>query len=284
MRIRMLVAVAALAVAGACAHGSTRSDTVSDEALARVPPDQMASVNQARLDVNKATDSVARENLRLNKAKKYVDVANNEVKIAQEQLNRDKSAQDAANYARNDQASTQSQSAMGLARQREQVANAHVKAANELVNYAQARVDAAQKAVDLANARLEQAKFKAVQASDKAAAANIDGPAIAKKVEDARIGLEQERAKVSQAKANASATRTSWIALRDQLPADQRFGVGGSGSTSDTAANLSGKTGTNQTKSGHENYDIDTQNTDPNRGPMSNNPALYDDKELFNLL
>jgi colicin import membrane protein len=284
MRIRMLVAVAALAVAGACAHGSTRSDTVSDEALARVPPDQMAAVNQARLDLNKANDSVARENLRLNKAKKYVDVANNEVKIAQEQLNRDKSAQEAANYARNDQASTQSQSAMGLARQREQVANAHVKSANELVNYAQARVDAAQKAVDLANARLEQAKFKAVQASDKPSAANIDGPAIAKKVEDARIGLEQERAKVSQAKANASAARTSWIALRDQLPADQRFGVGGSGSTSDTAANLSGKTGTNQTKSGHENYDIDTQNTDPNRGPMSNNPALYDDKELFNLL
>ena len=56
--------------------------------------------------------------------------------------------------------------------------------------------------------------------------------------------------------------------------------MGGSGA----AANLSGKTGTNQNSSGRENYNIDTNNTDPNKGPMSNNPALYDDKELFNLL
>lgn len=283
MRTRVLVVTAALAFAGACATGSSvKSDTVSDETLARVPAEQMASVNQARLDVSKAQDSLNRENLRLSQAKKYVDVANNEVKITQEQLNRDKAAQEAANYARNDKAATQSQSAMGLARQREQVANAHVKAATDLEAYAQARVNAGQKAVDLANARLEQAKYKAVQASGDRAVNNIDGQAIAKRVEDARIALEQERAKVSQAKASATAARTSWVALRDQLPADQRFGVGGSGS--DTAANLSGKTGTNQTPAGTENYKIDTDNTDPQKGRMSTNPSSYDDKELFNQL
>ena len=288
MTMRVLVLSAALAFAGACAHGSARSDTVRDDVLARVPPDRMAEVNQAREDVNKAKDNLARENLRLNQAKKYVDVASNEAKIAEDQLNRDKAAQEAANYARNDKAATQSQSAMGLARQREQVAQAHGKAANDLVVYAQERVNAAQKAVDLANARLEQAKFKAVQASGDPAAKNIDGDAIAKRVEDSRVGLEQERNKVTQAKANASASRSSWVALRDQLPADQRFGVGGSGPASgagsSTAANLSGKTGTNQTPTGRENYDIDTHNTDPNKGPTSNNPSNYDDKDLFNLL
>jgi len=284
MTMRVLVVSAALAFAGACAHGSARSDTVSDDVLARVPPDRMAEVNQAREDVNKAKDNLARENLRLNQAKKYVDVANNEVKVSEDQLNRDKAAQDAASYARNNQATTESQSAMGLAREREQVAQAHVKAANDLVAYAQARVNAAQKAVDLSNARLEQSKFKAVQASGDPAVKNIDGDAIAKRVEDTRVGLEQERNKVSQAKANAAASRSSWVALRDQLPADQRFGVGGSGSASGTAANLSGKSGTNKTQSGHENYDIDTRNTDPNKGPTSNNPAVYDDKDLFNLL
>lgn len=282
MRIRVLVVTAALAFAGACAHGSSRSDTVSDEALARVPQTQMASVNQARLDVSKAKDTLSRENLRLNQAKKYVDVANGEVNIAKAQLDRNQSAQQAADYARNDQATTQAQSALGLARQREQVANAHVKAATELVNYAQERVTAANKAVDLANARLELAKFKAVQASGDPAAANIDGQAIAKKVEDSRIALEQERNKVATMKANAASARTSWISLRDQLPADQRFGVGGSGS--DTAANLSGQTGTNQTQAGGENYNIDTDNTDPQKGRMSTNPGHYDDKDLFNLL
>src|SRR5262249_11870936 len=158
------------------------------------------------------------------------------------------------------------------------------KAANDLVSYAQGRVNAAQKAVDLANARLEESKFKAVQASDASAAKNIDGDAIAKRVQDTPLGVEQERNNVSQAQRNACASRSSWVALRDQLPADQRFGVGGSGSTSDTAANLSGKTGTNRTESGRENYDIDTRNTDPNRGPTTNNPANYDDKDLFNLL
>jgi len=282
MRMRVLVASAALALAAACAHGSSRSDTVSDEALARVPPDQLGTVNQARLDVSKAKDNLARENLRLNQAKKYVDVANNEVKIADEQLNRDKAAQEAANYARNDQGATQSQSAMGLARQRQQVAQAHVQAANQLVNYAQERVNAANKAVDLANARLESAKFKAVQASGDPAANNIDGQAIAKRVEDARIALEQERTKVAQMKATATSARTTWTSLRDQLPADQRFGVGGSGS--DNAAHLSGQAGANPNDTTRENYNIDTQNTDPNRGQLSNNPSHYDDKELFNLL
>ena len=51
MRMRVLVVTAALAVAGACAHGSSRSDTVSDEVLARVPPNQMASVDQARTEL-----------------------------------------------------------------------------------------------------------------------------------------------------------------------------------------------------------------------------------------
>jgi len=282
MRMRVLAGFAVLAVAGACAHGSTRSDTVSDEVLARVPPNQMGGVNQARLDVSKAKDTLARENLANEKAKRYIDVANNEVSIAKAQIERNESAQKAADYARNDSGSAQSQSAMGLARQREQVANSHVNAAQELAKYTGARVVAAQKAVDLANARLEQAEFKALQASGDRAVNDIDGQAIAKRVEDTRVALEQERAKVSQTKASASAARTSWVALRDQLPADQRFGVGGSGS--DTAANLSGKEGTNQTPANRENYNIDTKNTDPNKGPMSNNPALYEDKDLFNLL
>jgi len=282
MRIRVLVVTAALAFVGACAHGSARSDTVSDEVLARVPPNQMGGVNQARLDVAKAKDTLARENLAHEKAKRYIDVANNEVSIAKAQIERNESAQKAADYARNDPATSQSQSAMGLARQREQVATAHVNAAQELEKYSAARVGAAQKAVDLANARLEQAEFKAVQASGDRAVNDIDGQAIAKRVEDTRVALEQERAKVSQTKASASAARTSWIALRDQLPADQRFGVGGSGSG--TAATLSGKEGTNKTPANRENYDIDTRNTDPDKGPMSNNPALYDDKDLFNLL
>jgi len=276
MRIRILAVTAVLAFAGACATGSSaRSDTVSDEALARVPAADMASVNQARLDVSKAKDNLARENIRLTQSKKYVDVADGEVKVAKAQLDGNQSAQKAADYARNDQATGQAQSALGLARQREQVANAHVIAANLLVTYAQERVTAANKAVDLANARLELAKFKAVQASGDPAAGNIDGQAIAKRVEDARVALEQERTKVATSKSNAAAARTSWVALRDQLPADQRFGVGGSGSGSDTGSNQS---------QGRENYNIDTDNTDPQKGQLSTNPGHYDDKDLFNQL
>ncbi|HTS80745.1 MAG TPA: hypothetical protein VMH40_09125 [Myxococcaceae bacterium] len=281
MRIRVLAVTAALAVAGACAHGSTRSDTVSDEVLARVPADQMASVNQGRLDVSRAQDTLGREKLRLEQARKFVDVASNEVTIAKAQLDRDQAAAKAADDTRDQQGATQAQSAMGLARQRQEVAEAHVKAANDLVSYSQERVNAAEAALGLANARLELDKYKAVQASGDKSVADIDGAAIQKKVEDARVALEQERSKVAAAKASASASRSTWVTMRDQLPADQRFGVGGSGS--DTAANLSGREETNRTN-GQENYDIDTQNTDPNRGRTSNDPNSYDDKELFNLL
>src|SRR6516225_5915750 len=50
MRMRVLALGAVLGLAGACAHGNARSDTVSDDVLARVPPDRMAEVNQARND------------------------------------------------------------------------------------------------------------------------------------------------------------------------------------------------------------------------------------------
>src|SRR5262249_7374045 len=193
MRMRVLVGVAALAVAGACAHGSARSDKVSDEVLARVPADQMGDVNQARMDVGKAQDALAREKVRLEQAKKYVDVANGEAKVAAGQLDRDQAAQQAADYARDEQAKTQAQSAQGLARQRQQVAAAHLQAANQLVSYGQERVNAAQKAVDLANARLGLAKYKALQASGDKAVADIDAAAIQKRVEDSRVALEQER-------------------------------------------------------------------------------------------
>lgn len=79
MKTRVLVATAALALAGCATGSSVKSDTVSDEVLARVPADKMGSVNQARLDVSKAKDTLNRENLRLTQAKKYVDVANDEV-------------------------------------------------------------------------------------------------------------------------------------------------------------------------------------------------------------
>jgi len=144
-------------------------------------------------------------------------------------------------------------------------------------------VNAAQKAQTLANARLEAAKLKAVQASGDKAANDIDGAAIQKKLEDARVSLEQERAKVAQARAAASAARTAWISQRDQLPADQRFGVGGSGS--DAATNLSG---TSAGSDGRENLEIDSSSIDPTRAPNGNTPKSTprhdDDKELFNLL
>src|SRR5262252_8514591 len=157
MRLRVLVVTAALAFAGACAHGKVLSDTVSDEALARVPADKMAPVNQARLDANKAQDTLAREKLRLDQSNKYVDVAKNEVTIAKAELDRDHAAQQAADAARNKQAGTEAQSAMGLAWQKQQVADSHLEAAKALSSYAQERVNAAQKAVELANARLELA-------------------------------------------------------------------------------------------------------------------------------
>ena len=281
MRLRVLVVTAALAFAGACAHDKVLSDTVSEEALARVPADKMAPVNKARTDVSNAQDTLAREKLRLDQSNKYVDVAKNEVTIAKAELDRDQAAQPAADAARNKQAGTEAQSAMGLARQKQQVADSHLEAAEALSGYAQERVNAAQKAVELANARLELAKYDALKASGGPSISNFDGAAIQKGAQDERVALEQERAKVSQSKANAVAARKSWVALRNQLPADQRFGVGGSGPT---AGNLSGQAGTNQTPAGDENLNIDTRNAHPNRGQTSSDPNKYNDKELFNLL
>ena len=187
----------------------------------------MGGVNQARLDVSKAKDTLAEENLSHEKANRYIAVAKDEVAIAKAQIDRNESAQKAADYARNDQATSQSQSAMGLARQREQVANSHVNAATELERVQRGtRERRAEGGVDLANARLEQAEFKAVQATGDPVVNNIDGQAIAKRAEDARVALEQQRAIVSQTKASASAARSRLRWLRDQLPADQRFGVG----------------------------------------------------------
>ena len=213
MRIRLLAGFAALAVAGACAHGSTRSDTVSDEVLARVPPDKMGGVNQARLDVSKAKDTLARENL---------SREGQSLHRGREGRGRDRQGSDRSQRVRPEGRGLRPERPGGRPVPERHGPRAPTGAGRQLARqrshgssqkYSAARVNAAQKAVDLANARVEQAEFKAVQATGDPVVNNIDGQAIAKHAEDARVALEQQRAIVSQTKASASAARSSWIAL-----------------------------------------------------------------------
>ncbi len=61
------VLASALLFAG-CSHFKSNEE-VSKEQMARVPPQNMASVNQARVNLAKAEDEVARQQLGVNSAK-----------------------------------------------------------------------------------------------------------------------------------------------------------------------------------------------------------------------
>lgn len=223
MILKRTLLVGALALGGACASGRTLSGTVSDEQLARVPAGDLSKVNAARTDLAKANDAVARQNLAIDQARSEVDVANREVDLAKAKVDKAEATQEAAKEHRSASGERTGAASESSARRELRIAQEHVRAAQADVTYATAERDLAQRNVELSNARLESVKYGAVKASGDPVAQNIDGQAIQKRIDQAKIAVDDQATRVVAAKNDADSAKRSWAAAQGTL------GLGGSG-------------------------------------------------------
>ena len=112
----------------------------------------MAPVNQARLEVAKAQDEVARRDLALKSAEQEAEVAKQEVNIAKLQIDQNKAILNKANFDRNSQIGLQAQKDLTMYQAQLDAAQAHQSAAKAAADLAAAQKKQAEAERELAQA------------------------------------------------------------------------------------------------------------------------------------
>jgi hypothetical protein len=169
---RMGLALAIAACAG-CSHQSA-SVKISDADFARLAPDQMAPINQARQAVDTARDELNRTRLREQQMQNEAGLAQADRTVADADAQRAAAEARAATESREPAALQRVQQLQQQASLRRQAADAHLDWANKLGAARAAQMTAAERQVDLAQAQLDLTKLQALQAGGVPAAAKYD--------------------------------------------------------------------------------------------------------------
>ena len=218
---RWLVASGCLSIVGC----STTPKGLEPEAIARIPPEQMAAVNQARADLTKAEDEVGRRNVAVQSANNDVEVARPEVKVAQSELDRAKALLNKATFDRNSQAGQQAQRDVALYQAQLDAAQAHLKASNAAVELANAQQKEAEAQHELAKAKVQFAEASALQNSGDPAGKNVNIDSIRSHVDDRLKDVEKTQTDIARLQSEAERERMAWQ-IADQHYKQMR-GVGG---------------------------------------------------------
>src|ERR1700736_6209544 len=96
MQTRILTGVCAF-VLGACAH---QGGQVSEQQMARVPSGGMAKVDEARTDLSRAQDELARKTLAITSAEREISVAKDDVRVAEAESQRTETMMKQADFDR----------------------------------------------------------------------------------------------------------------------------------------------------------------------------------------
>ncbi len=206
-----------------CAH--QQSTEVSQEQLAHVRLQDMGGVNQARAAFARASDRVAREDLALKSAEKEVDVANQQTKVVQAQIDKSSEVLKKAELDRSGTASAQRQ--LNLNRAQLTAAQAQAVAAKsqrDLIAEKKAEGEAQR---DLAKSQLEWEEYEALARTGEPSAKNIDANGIQARIAEQKKRVDEERSNVAQAKAAADRDRAAWTSTQESYNALR--GVGGAG-------------------------------------------------------
>ena len=230
MMRKWVVGLGCASVMGCSAvHKATAPDSLSREQIARIPPDQMAPVNQARLDLSKAEDEAARRDLGVKSASQEVEVAKQDVKVGQTELDRTKALLNKANFDRNSQAGQQAQRDSAVYQAQLDAGQAHLKAANAALDLATAQKKESEGQRDLAKAKLDLAEATALKNSGDPEGRNVNVDTFRSKVDDRLKNVEKARSDIARLQSEADRERMAWQV------ADQRYnrvrGVGGANGT-----------------------------------------------------
>ena len=173
MKKLAILTVAALA---ACASQHQEAAKIDDSGLARLNEDQMAPVDDARIEVGRAQDAVARGKAAEADARAQVEVAKSDKAVAEAQLKRALAERDLLKkqYAGKD-ALARSDESVRASQERVKAADLKLQYLNQLVAVRETERKAAEAHVLTAQALTEQAKYRAMK-EGKAPQADVVNP------------------------------------------------------------------------------------------------------------
>jgi colicin import membrane protein len=218
---RAVIGAAAVAgLAGGCATSKSASaPEIKDDWVARVPPEQMGPVNDARDSKRKAEDDVARAEVAVKDAKNELDVAKNR-HAAQKKMG---DAERAALKAAQDRGDPQ---ALTSATQRTQRAELQEKVQKAVVDFGQQRVEAREAALDLAKAELKlkentlaRVEYEALSARKDTRVQDVDPQSFVAATQQREADIAQRKAKLNQEESELRTARENWQRLNEQLQA-----------------------------------------------------------------
>lgn len=195
--------------------------------MARVPAAEMGEIEQARTDLARAEDAIAKQDLALASAEKEISVAKDDIRVADAELARTKSMSNQADFDRD--APGQRQSGKDSTRfvAQKAAAEAHLKAANSSYKLVKAQKKEAEAARDFAKAQLASRQYDALVATGDPSVRETNPRAINKDLDESRSRMQAAKGEVSIAKATADRDMREWESSQNH--SDSRRGIGASG-------------------------------------------------------
>lgn len=221
--MKALVAAAVVLALAACGGSrkqqASRPVTVSDSDYGRLAAGQTDIVDQARTDLARARDELARTKLRQTEAAQATSLAQADAGVAQAELQRaaarTKMAQESNDPTELSLASNMTESA----KLREATAQARLDYAQKLQSARAAEVAAAEKNVAYQEMRVEQSKLQALQMAQVPAAAKYDGAQLDGRLAASRKELDEASAAARAAVQQSMTAEQRWLELNRQLQA-----------------------------------------------------------------
>jgi hypothetical protein len=223
----------ALAVVLGCMHGQgERTATVSEADAGRLGPGQVGPVNQARQELDVATDALSRTRLRLQQAQREAGVAKADLQAAEADQHVADAQQKVAADSREPDALEKARVLQERATAHQHAADLHVAYAGTLIEERQAAVQAAERQVKVAQARVEWSKLQALEQVGNPAATKYDAGRFQTAVNDAQAELDQAQTAARSLEPRVTEARQRWedSERRVQAPEDGGMPTGtGSG-------------------------------------------------------
>ena len=203
--------VPACALVLSCASGPKPAPKVDDSGLSRLDETQMQPVDDARIEVGRAQDSLARVRANEADAQARLTVAKAEREVADAQLKRALAERDLLKkqYAPQDQLARADEE-VRAGQDRIRAADMKRQYLERMVQVAQADRNAAAAHVDTANALVEQAKLRAMRAADVPQAESANSGTIDSRVAESQVREAQLRKEAADLRAGAVDAYNKW--------------------------------------------------------------------------
>ncbi len=208
---------------GGCAAQRAQGPQIKDEWVARVPPDQLEPVNQAREDHRRAEDDATRAKVAVSDAENQVSVKKSIKKAEDTRVDAAKKAIDAAKQTGDQNQIQQAEASLHDAESQRNTTDAELKVAQQQHDLAKAKHEYAEAQLRTKNALLEQAEYQVLQQTGDTRVKDLDPHEFEQAITESRNHEREAQIKISDAQSQLASAEK---ALND---ARQQTGVGGAG-------------------------------------------------------